>query len=167
MTEARIGCWGCQYKHWRGAFYPADLPSSRWRKVNIERLETFVRALPPRRRQAIEFRDASWYVDEVFALLRQHRVALCLHDMAGSATGQLTGGPFAYVRCHGPQKYRGRCDDSAPNSWAGWMAEQLEAGRPVYAYLNNDIGAQAPHDAVRLRAMLAARQRAPAHWRTA
>jgi uncharacterized protein YecE (DUF72 family) len=26
----RIGCSGWQYKHWRGDFYPADLPQSRW-----------------------------------------------------------------------------------------------------------------------------------------
>ena len=26
----RIGCSGWQYKHWRGDFYPAELPASRW-----------------------------------------------------------------------------------------------------------------------------------------
>jgi uncharacterized protein YecE (DUF72 family) len=26
----RIGCSGWQYRHWRGNFYPADLPVSRW-----------------------------------------------------------------------------------------------------------------------------------------
>jgi uncharacterized protein YecE (DUF72 family) len=25
-----IGCSGWQYKHWRGDFYPSDLPQSRW-----------------------------------------------------------------------------------------------------------------------------------------
>ena len=25
-----IGCSGYVYKHWRGAFYPQDLPASRW-----------------------------------------------------------------------------------------------------------------------------------------
>ena len=28
--EARIGCSGWQYAHWRGAFYPTQLPRSRW-----------------------------------------------------------------------------------------------------------------------------------------
>ena len=27
---ARIGCSGWDYKHWRGDFYPADLPRTRW-----------------------------------------------------------------------------------------------------------------------------------------
>ena len=60
----------------------------RWKR-NVDRLEAFLRALPKRRRHAIEFRDPSWYVDEVFALLQQYRVALCLHDMAGSASARL------------------------------------------------------------------------------
>jgi uncharacterized protein YecE (DUF72 family) len=28
--QARVGCSGWQYKHWRGDFYAADLPVSRW-----------------------------------------------------------------------------------------------------------------------------------------
>src|SRR6185436_16435144 len=28
--EIRIGCSGWQYKHWRGDFYPAELPAARW-----------------------------------------------------------------------------------------------------------------------------------------
>ena len=30
MGEVRVGCSGWQYKHWRGNFYPADIPVSRW-----------------------------------------------------------------------------------------------------------------------------------------
>jgi uncharacterized protein YecE (DUF72 family) len=30
MTHARVGCSGWEYPHWRGTFYPADLPQSRW-----------------------------------------------------------------------------------------------------------------------------------------
>lgn len=29
-ARARIGCSGWQYKHWRGDFYPADLPQTAW-----------------------------------------------------------------------------------------------------------------------------------------
>ena len=58
----------------------------RW-GVDLERLETFVRSLPRRRRHVIEFRDPSWYTDVVFELLARHHVACCIHDMAASATG--------------------------------------------------------------------------------
>jgi uncharacterized protein YecE (DUF72 family) len=234
-SSVRVGCSGWQYKHWRGDFYPADLPQSRWLDfyasrfdtveinntfyrlpeaptfaawkrrapqgfvyavkasrflthmkklkdpreplqrfftrarrlegafgpvlyqlpphwpVNLERLDTFLRLLPRGRRQAIEFREPSWYADPVFALLEHHHVALCLHDMQGSASGRLAIGPFVYVRFHGVQKYSGSYSDAALDGWAEWLAGRSRAGLPVYAYFNNDTGGHAPRDAVRLR----------------
>jgi uncharacterized protein YecE (DUF72 family) len=242
-STVRVGCSGWQYKHWRGDFYPAALPSSRWfdhyasvfdtveinntfyrlpeastfaawrqrapagflfavkasrflthmKKlkdpadpldrffsrarelgrslgpvlyqlpprwpVNLERLEGFLRALPARRRHAIEFRDPSWYTDAVFRLLEAHRVALCLHDMPGSRSPRLDVGPFVYIRFHGTAKYSGRYGDEAIDDWAGWLAQRAEPGRAVYAYFNNDVGGHAPRDAVRLREAIARRRR--------
>jgi len=128
----------------------------RW-PVNIERLTRFLNALPRRRRHAIEMRDLSWYRDEVFALLEARKVALCVHDMKGSASGQLAVGPFTYVRFHGPQKYTGRYPDAALDEWADWLAARAETGSPIYAYFNNDNGGHAPRDAVRLRDRIEAR----------
>jgi len=126
-----------------------QLPT-RWR-VDVERLAVFLRALPRGRHHAIEFRDPSWYTDEVFGLLAHHRVALCLHDMAGSTTERIQLGPFVYVRFHGPEKYRGRYRQTVIDDWGRWLAAQLRGGRSVYAYFNNDVNAQAPRDALRLR----------------
>ena len=69
----------------------------RW-PLNLERLDRFLDVLPRRRRHAIEFREPTWYDDRVFDRLEKHRVALCLHDMAGSASERLHVGPFVYVR---------------------------------------------------------------------
>jgi uncharacterized protein YecE (DUF72 family) len=49
-------------------------------KKDASRLSTFLKLLPRRRRVAFEFRHASWFDDEVFGLLRDHRVALCIAD---------------------------------------------------------------------------------------
>ena len=38
--SARIGCSGWQYKHWRGDFYPADVPTSRWFEYYAARFDT-------------------------------------------------------------------------------------------------------------------------------
>jgi len=129
----------------------------RWHR-NPDRLRQFLAALPAGRRQAIEFRDASWYRPEVFGLLDRAHVALCLHDMPGSATRPDPLGPFVYVRFHGATgKYRGGYSAQELSAWAARMAEWAEVGLPVYAYFNNDAAGHAVRDAGRLREMIARR----------
>jgi len=40
LTPFRVGCSGWQYRHWRGDFYPADLPQSRWLEFYASRFDT-------------------------------------------------------------------------------------------------------------------------------
>ena len=119
--------------------------------VDVERLTGFLATLPARQRHVIEFRDPSWYTDEVFDLLARHGVVCCTHDMPGSAPERRTVGPFVYARFHGPARYRGRYDDDFLGRWAAWFAERLREGQTVFAYFNNDVGGDAPRDALRLR----------------
>jgi len=123
--------------------------------ASLARFEVFLKALPRRRRHVVEFREPTWYARTVFLLLRRHHVALCVHDMQGSATSVLDIGPFVYVRFHGPQKYGGRYSDAALGAWADRLAAEWRAGRPIFAYFNNDTGGHAPRDATRLRERIA------------
>ena len=126
--------------------------------LDLDRFEHFLRALPEGYRHTIEFRETSWYDERVYALLRKHRVALCLHDMQGSATGKRSVGPFIYVRFHhGTSKYGGRYPDGRLDEWADWLAERAADGLDVFAYFNNDTGGHAPRDAARLRDRLQVR----------
>lgn len=126
----------------------------RWH-VNLERLSTFVAALPARRQHAIEFRDPDWYRPTTLSILERGRVALCLHDMTGSASPRLPVGPFIYLRLHGAGvRYGGSYSGQQLRGWAdrlaGWANDEL----PAYVYLNNDQAGHAVRDAMRLRAML-------------
>jgi uncharacterized protein YecE (DUF72 family) len=49
-------------------------------KKDVPRLRTFLALLPLSRRVAFEFRHSSWFDDEVFGLLRDRHVALCIAD---------------------------------------------------------------------------------------
>src|SRR5215217_896292 len=49
-------------------------------KKDAGRLKEFLALLPPQRRAAFEFRHPSWFDDEVFGLLRDHQVALCIAE---------------------------------------------------------------------------------------
>ena len=136
--------------------YLYQLPP-RW-QPNVERLAAFLDAARTTLPQAIEFRDRRWYEPTVLELVAARGMALCLHDMAGSATDHRPVGPLVYVRFHGSgAKYGGRYPDDAIETWAdrlsGWAAE----GLPVWAYFNNDIGGHAVRDADRLRAAVARR----------
>jgi uncharacterized protein YecE (DUF72 family) len=234
--RARVGCSGWEYKHWRGDFYPLDVPKTRWFdhyaarfdtveinntfyrlpeqstfaawaarapsgftfaikasrflthmkklkdpeepldrlfgrmrplkkhlgpvlyqlppgwKLDRERLEHFLQVLPKGVRHVLEFRDPSWYADDVKALLVRHGVSLCLHDMRGSATGRERVGPVVYVRFHGSSgHYSGSYPDDRLRDWAGWLNAQRADGAGVFAYFNNDVGGHAPRNAATLR----------------
>jgi uncharacterized protein YecE (DUF72 family) len=124
-------------------------------RVDVERLREFIDLLPRDARHVIEFRDPSWYTQDVCDLLDRADVAMCLHDMPGSATGRTRVGPFVYVRFHGADaKYAGTYSKDRLARWAGWLDEQRRAGIDVYAYFNNDVGGHAPRDAVTLRSLL-------------
>lgn len=128
-----------------------------WRP-NHERLATFLSALPRDHAQAIEVRDRRWYGRRLTAALDDAGIALCLHDMAGSATRPERVGPLVYVRFHGSgEKYGGSYPSQRLTAWAGRMSAWAHAGWPVWAYFNNDIGGHAVRDADRLRTMLARR----------
>ena len=49
-------------------------------KKDVARLREFLALLPSQLRAAFEFRHPSWFDDEVFGLLRDHRAALCVAD---------------------------------------------------------------------------------------
>ncbi len=125
-------------------------------KLDRERLEQFLQALPTGFRHVLEFRDPSWYADDVMRMLQRSGVALCLHDMRGSATGQeRMGGPFVYVRFHGARgQYNGSYPEVRLRAWASWLLAQQRAGAEVYAYFNNDVGGHAPRNAVTLRRLM-------------
>jgi uncharacterized protein YecE (DUF72 family) len=49
-------------------------------KKDVPRLRAFLALLPFPHRAAFEFRHPSWFDDQVFGLLRDHRAALCIAD---------------------------------------------------------------------------------------
>lgn len=124
-------------------------------RVNLERLESFLELLPRDLVHVFEFRDASWYGEEVLALLERYGASFCAHDMPELASPRWAAGSAAHVRFHGGVgKYWGRYADEVLAGWADWMVEQAKAGRSVWAFFNNDIDGHAIDDALTLGAMV-------------
>src|SRR5262249_3038094 len=81
----------------------------RWH-CTVARLRAFIALRPRGLRHVFEFRDPSWYNDEVRALLTETGMGFCIHDLRGAACPEWVTGPLAYVRFHGPTAvaYAGR-----------------------------------------------------------
>jgi uncharacterized protein YecE (DUF72 family) len=124
-------------------------------KINLERLESFLKILPKDATSVFEFREKSWYVEETYALLDRYGASFCVHDMPGSASERIAVGPVAYVRFHGGAgKYWGRYSDEGLLSWSDWLLAQSRQGRAVWCYFNNDIHGHAIEDARTLKSMV-------------
>ena len=124
-------------------------------KLNLDRLESFLKALPKRKIHVFEFRESSWYNEDVLALLDKYNAGFVAHDMKGVASPRWASGRTAYVRFHGTGgKYHGRYSDEALLDWTDWIASQARQGRSAWCYFNNDIHGDAIHDARTLKSMV-------------
>ncbi len=119
-------------------------------QVNIERLADFLEKLPKTFRYVFEFRNETWYSDEVLNLLRKYNCAFCIYDLAHHLTPLEVTADLVYVRLHGPgDHYQGSYDDKSLNVWADRCIEWRK-NHDVFVYFDNDIGGHAPHNAKRL-----------------
>jgi uncharacterized protein YecE (DUF72 family) len=128
-----------------------------WWGLNIERLKEFLPLLPTSHRFVMEFRDPSWFTDDVYAILRRYRVGFCVYDLIGKPSPKLTTTDFAYVRFHGPTKrYGGNYTLTLLKPWVKYVQQLRQDGQAVYAYFNNDIGGFAIRNAESFRTLLKA-----------
>ena len=119
-----------------------------------ERLAAALERLPPGR-HCFEFRHGSWFVDEVYELLRSHGVALVVGDTPERPfqSHEWTA-DWTFLRFHhGHRGHRGNYSETELQEWAerigGW------GGRgDVFAYFNNDWEGFAPRNALRLCELL-------------
>ncbi len=122
---------------------------------HVDRLEAFLRALPPGQRYTIEFRDQSWHTQQVFQLLREYNVAFCIYELAGIRSPIEVTADFVYVRLHGPgNKYQGDYSISSLKSWAAHAKRWVKARCHVYVYFDNDQAGYAVKNARDLKRMV-------------
>jgi uncharacterized protein YecE (DUF72 family) len=123
----------------------------RW-KINVPRLEEFLKALPKPFRYAFEFRDESWFTQPVYDVLTQHDAALCLYHLAGRWAPEIVTTDFVYVRLHGPgQAYQGKYSAQTLRHWANKCHKWALLGKNVYCYFDNDEDGYAPINALALQ----------------
>jgi uncharacterized protein YecE (DUF72 family) len=102
-----------------------------------ERLATFLDALPAGR-HTVEFRHDSWFVPDVYALLRERKAALTIGDHPDRPfqTHELTA-DWTFVRFHYGRGRAGNYSRRQLDEWRDRIA-RWRRRVDVYAYFNND-----------------------------
>lgn len=234
----RIGTSGWVYKHWRGIFYPKELPSSQWFNyyarefdtveinnsfyrlpssetfdewreqapsnfiysvkasrylthlkrltdpedplqrffdrathlrhslgpilyqlpprwhVNLARLEHFLSVLPKGYTHVVEFRDQTWFIEEVFQVLERYNIAYCVHDMRPLQVPLRVTSKTVYLRFHGNISHDGDYTASQLKKWAERITKWESEGRDIFVYFNNDPHGHAIKDARELKKLV-------------
>jgi uncharacterized protein YecE (DUF72 family) len=108
-----------------------------WR-VDTERLKNFLEHLPKEYRHTIEFRNNTWFRDDVYNLLKKHDVAFCIYEIDFKKSPILTTTDFIYIRLHGPGRaYNDPYDLDVLGLWVDRINFWVETGIDVYCYFDN------------------------------
>jgi uncharacterized protein YecE (DUF72 family) len=108
-------------------------------KCNLQKLETFLSVLPRGLPAAFEFRHESWFTEDVYRLLRQHHIALCIHDADDHTTPMEITAGFTYVRLR-RSEYR----EDQRREWQGYLRRWAADGIEVFAYIKHEDNPNAP-----------------------
>jgi len=106
-------------------------------KKDLPRLAAFLRLLPQNHAAAFEFRDTSWFADDVYDALKAADAALCLSEREDNAPPPLVEtAPWGYVRL--------RLETYADDDLRRW-ARRLEATswRDIHVYFMHEPTAPA------------------------
>jgi uncharacterized protein YecE (DUF72 family) len=118
------------------------------------RLAAALDRFPGQVRVAVEFRDDSWYTDEVHRVLEERGRTLCLADSPHRRTPEWRTSDWGFVRFHeGIGTPRPCYDERALSTWADLVARLWGPDRDVFCYFNNDHRACAVRDAAAFAGM--------------
>lgn len=122
---------------------------------DAERLKAFTDLLPPGLRCVFEFRNDSWFDPDIYRILRERNIALCLYDMGSQPSPCEITADFSYVRFHGSAARRGCYSDDELRAWADRLVRIGTQTKAIYIYFNNDAQGFALSNARRLAELLA------------
>jgi len=102
-------------------------------KVDATLLGEFLAVLPRGVPSAFEFRHASWFTDEIFNLLKNRNLALCVAETEERTTPNVVTADFCYYRYRKPSY-----SPEERRAMISRIQEHLAAGRDVFAYFKHE-----------------------------
>ena len=102
-------------------------------KADRELLETFLATIPRGLRAAFEFRHTSWFGDDIFHMLREYNIALCVAETEERTTPDVVTADFCYYRFRKPTYTPDERRDMVDR-----IQEHLGQNRDVFAYFKHE-----------------------------
>ncbi len=102
-------------------------------KKDFDRLSAFVATLPVEAKYAIEFRNESWFNDDVYELLRSRDIAMGIIEQEKFSSPAVATASWGYVRLH-----RFDYDAARLTTWAKTIREM--PWQDAFVYFKHDEG---------------------------
>lgn len=103
-------------------------------KCDANRLGAFLKDLPKAFRATFEFRDVSWFCDDVYSLLRSANAALCLAESERVETPRIRTADFSYLRLRNPEKMNSAVERKKLSA----VAHELAQHGDVFCYFKHE-----------------------------
>lgn len=102
-----------------------------------------------------EFRDESWFCDEIYELLNEYGVGCVISNSGIFPAHNIITGNFCYIRMHGSTSlYSSKYNDDELKEVAEMSLKNINNNVPTYIYFNNDVCGYAIENAISLQEML-------------
>lgn len=122
-------------------------------KKDVAKLRTLLELIPEGCRVAMEFRHPSWFDDEVFTVLRQHRAAVCLAEADDDLEVPFVAtADWGYLRLR-----KAEYTDTALSAWAARIRSQKWA--ECFTFFKHEDAGTGPRYAAKLLELLAPAKR--------
>jgi len=108
-------------------------------KKDADRLRDFLAMLPSDRRYTIEFRHESWFEDDVYQMLRDRDIAMCVIEQPDFASPVVATASWGYVRLH-----RFDYDSVMHGAWAERIHDQQWSDAYVFFKHDEGVGSGPP-----------------------
>jgi uncharacterized protein YecE (DUF72 family) len=118
-------------------------------KVDTGRLADVLALLPPDLRAAFEFRNPTWFTEDVYTRLAARNAALCIADNDDGATPAVATADWGYLRL--------RATGYADDDLRGWLATMHRIGerwRDAYVFFKHEEAGTGPALGARLVKLL-------------
>jgi len=104
-----------------------------WFKKDLKVFDAFLEQMPSGVRAAFEFRNASWFAEDVYARLRAKNLALCIADTADATTPLVPTADYGYFRLR-DEGYQ----EPDIREWAETITQRGNSWKDVFVYFKHE-----------------------------